>query len=137
MSQKPTILLVDDDPDIIEQLTLMLESEGYRLLTAASREEAENLLTTCIPDLAIVDLMMEEMDAGFVLCHEIKRLYPDTPVIIHTAVTAATGLAFPAGTPEERSWVKADAFLDKPLRPEQLRQQVRQLLARPAAAPTH
>ena len=42
-------------------------------------------------ELAILDLMMEEKDSGFVLCHRIKKLYPDTPVMMVIAVKAATG----------------------------------------------
>jgi CheY-like chemotaxis protein len=69
------------------------------------------------------------MDSGFVLCHNIKKLYPGTPVIILTAVQAATGLDFKARSAEAGSWVKADVLLDKPVRPEQLKAEVRRLLA--------
>jgi CheY-like chemotaxis protein len=57
-----------------------------------------------------------------------KRIYPDMPVIILTAVTAATGLDFHARSDEARSWVKADALLDKPVRFEQLKEEVQRLL---------
>ena len=129
MSQKKKILLVDDDEDILQQLTVTLKDEGYELLTAQGQQEAEETLLSVKPDLAILDLMMEEKDSGFVLCHEIKRMYPDTPVIILTAVTAATGLSFAARSEEERSWVKADLLMDKPVSPEQLRNQVKHLLS--------
>ena len=61
-----------------------------------------------MPDLAVLDLMMENMDSGFVLCHHVKRLFPDTPVILLTAVKSATGLDFRPGSDEAASWVKAD-----------------------------
>jgi len=136
MNDKKTILLVDDDSDVIDQLSLMLRG-SYELVTALGRGEAEEMLMTVRPDLAVIDLMMEEMDAGFVLCHELKKMYPGTPVIIHTAVTATTGISFPAGTAEERSWLKADAFLDKPVRAEQLKAQIRQLLGEKPAVEGH
>jgi CheY-like chemotaxis protein len=128
MPTKQKLLLVDDDQDILEQLSLALGAEGYEVVTAQGRQEAEEVLLSGRPDLAIVDLMMEEMDSGFVLCHEIKKLYPDTPVIMLTAVTALTGLDFHARGKEARSWVKADALLDKPVRFEQLKEEVRRLL---------
>jgi two-component system, OmpR family, response regulator len=136
MTAKKQVLLVDDDQDILDQLSLALRAEGYEVVTAQGRQEGEELLMLRQPDLAVIDLMMEEMDSGFVLCHEIKKLYPDTPVIMLTAVTAATGLDFHARSKEARAWVKADALLDKPVRFEQLREEVRRLLRSPATEAT-
>lgn len=128
-SSPAQVLIVDDDPDLIEQLSLLLGGDGYHVTSAYGREEAEQALMTFCPNLAIVDLIMEEHDAGFVLCHEIKRLYPGTPVMLLTSVKAATGMSFAATTSEQKSWVGADRVLDKPVRPEQLRAEVRRLLA--------
>ena len=130
---KQTILVVDDDPDIILQLTALL-GKDHTVQTASTAAEAEEVLLGVRPDLAIIDLMMEERDSGFVLCHNIKRLYPDTPVMMLTAVKAATGLSFTAGADEEDSWFEADLLVDKPIRPEQLCGQVRRLLAKAARA---
>ena len=129
MSDGQKILVVDDDPDLVEQLTLILGSAGYEVITAGGQQEAEETLMVHRPDLAIVDLMMEEQDSGFILCHEIKKLYPGTPVILLTSVKAATGISFAATSAEQQSWVKADRLLDKPARPEQLKNEVRRLLA--------
>ena len=125
---KKQILVVDDDIDLLEQVGMILQSAGYEVHPAQGQEEAEEKLSSFIPDLAVVDLMMENMDSGFVLCHNIKKLYPGTPVIILTAVQAATGLDFKARSAEAGSWVKADALLDKPVRPEQLKAEVHRLL---------
>jgi len=97
---------------------------------AQGQDEAEEALMAARPDLAIFDLMMERKDSGFVLCHEAKRLYPEMPVILLTAVTAATGLNFDLADPEARSWTKADLMLDKPVRAERLRAEVRRLLVK-------
>lgn len=137
MNKKKNILLVDDDIDVLEQLSLILRNNGYDLVTAQGREEAEEAMMSSVPDLAIVDLMMEEMDAGLVLCHEIKKMYPGTPVIIHSGVTASAGVSFPTATADARSWFKADAFMDKPVRQEQLISQVRHLLAETEHAAGH
>ena len=130
MDTPKKILVVDDDIDLLEQVATILTGDGYEVQKAQGQEEAEELLTGFIPDLAVLDLMMENMDSGFVLCHNIKKLYPGTPVIILTAVQAATGLDFKARSEEAGSWVKADILMDKPVRPEQLKAEVRRLLSR-------
>lgn len=123
------ILVVDDDSDFLDQVALVLQATGYEVVTASGQEEAEETLLGVVPDLCVVDLMMENTDSGFVLCHNIKRLYPDVPVILLTAVRSSTGLDFTPGTGAGASWIEADAFLDKPVRPEQLRGEVTRLLA--------
>jgi CheY-like chemotaxis protein len=134
MSTLKKILVVDDDPDILEQLSLLLKHDGYEVLAAAGQEEAEQALLAGKPDLAILDLMMETTDSGFILCHEIKRLFPETPVILLTSVKAATGMDFEAASSDQQSWLKADRLLDKPVRPEQLRNEIQRLLGCPASA---
>jgi len=126
MSKK--ILVVDDDADILENLTLFLREKGFEVVQAQGQQQGEEAIISTIPDLAILDLIMERMDSGFILCHEIKRLYPGTPVIILTAANAAIGLDFAARTDSEASWIKADAVLDKPIRAEQLVSEVARLL---------
>ena len=123
-----TILVVDDDPDFLLQEQVMLEAAGFNVITAPSRTEAEAMLARKKPDMAMIDLMMDAADDGFTLCHHIKGRYPDLPVIMITAVAAETGLEFDAVTKGERSWVKADAILSKPVRFEQLEREVRRLL---------
>lgn len=128
MPTQKKILVVDDDIDLLEQVALILRGAGYEVVTAQGQESAEEALLTHIPALCIVDLMMEHTDSGFILCHNIKRLYPDVPVIILTAVKAATGLDFAARSSEAASWVRADALMDKPVRAEQIRAEVKRLL---------
>ncbi len=128
MSDTHTILLVDDDPDFLEQLRIRLEGAGHTVLTADGQAAAEEALKETCPDIAIIDLMMEHMDGGFALCYHVKRCCPQTPVIIVTGVTSETGLEFDAATDEERSWVMADAMLAKPIRFEQLDAEMTRLL---------
>jgi len=116
----PHILLVDDDEDFLFQHKIQLEHAGYRVTTATTRAEAEALAAELKPDLAILDLMMEQHDDGFVLSHHLKRLLP--------AVTAETGISFSPTSGAERAWVGADALLAKPIRFEQLKREVERLL---------
>ena len=129
MTTEKKVLLVDDDIDVITQLTLLFKADGFAVSTAGSRAEGEEALLDGRPDLCVFDLMMEEMDAGFVLASTAKRLHPGVPVILLTAVASATGMDFRPRSDTARAWVKADAILDKPVRPEQLRAEVAKLLA--------
>jgi len=129
MSEKQKLLLVDDDYDIIDQITLMLKDEEYEIFTAHNQKEAEELLTKIQPDIAITDLMMEEMDSGFILANYLKELYPDTPIILLTAVESATGISFDTSSEDAKSWLKVDHVMKKPLRAEQLRNEISRLLA--------
>ena len=125
---KKTILIVDDDVDYLYQLKFQVEKMGFETVTAESQHEAETLLNTIKPDLAILDLMMESEDSGFILSYKLKRKYPDVPIIIATAVSAETGMTFGINTEEERRWIKADLYLEKGIRPDQLHREIVKLL---------
>ena len=129
MTTKKKILVVDDDIDQLDRLTLILKADGYDVISAQGQAEGEEALLTAIPDLAILDLMMENLDSGFVLCHQVKHLYPNTPVILLTAVHSETGMDFSPGSKAAAGWIKADVVLDKPIRPEQLRMEIQRLMA--------
>jgi len=122
------VLVVDDDLDFLTQIQVNLEAAGFEVETAESQKQAEEYLEKNHPDVAVVDLMMEHPDAGFALSYHIKKKDPSIPVILVTAVTSETGLEFDAATDEERSWVKADAFLAKPVRIEQLLREINRFL---------
>ncbi|HUS58966.1 MAG TPA: response regulator [Planctomycetota bacterium] len=123
-----TILIVDDDPDYLAQMQMQLEAAGYRVVPADGLAAAKKALENQKPDLALVDLMLEEADGGFALCYHIKKIDQAIPVLLVTAVASETGLDFDAATDEERSWVKADGLLAKPVRFEQLQREIKRLL---------
>jgi two-component system, OmpR family, response regulator len=125
---KKTILIADDDMDLLEQLRIKLEAMGFNVVSVESQHEVEHKLEEFKPDLAIYDLMMENQDSGFVLSYKTKKKYPDVPVILITAVTHQTGIRFDATTDEMRSWLKADVVLDKDIRYEQLEAEIHRLL---------
>ena len=126
--QTKTILLADDDPDQIFLVKHHLEKWGYEVVAVESREEAERYLESSCPDLAILDLMMEEEDSGFILSYRIKKCRPDVPVIISTAVAAERGISFDINSPGGKSWIKADHYLEKGFRMEQLKMLIEKLL---------
>lgn len=128
METPKTVLIVDDDGDYRFTMRVQLEAAGYKVVEAESGLNAVSVLERTRPDIAVVDLMMEESDAGFTLCYQIKKRYPNVPIILVTSVTGETGLEFDAATSEERSWVKADALLSKPIRFDQLQREFERLL---------
>ena len=127
-ASKKTILLVDDDADYLFQMKLKVEKFGFNVITADGQKEAEELLETTKPDLAIFDLMMENDDSGFILSYKTKKKYPDVPIIIATAVAAETGISFGLETEAEKQWIKADLYLEKGIRADQLHREIVKLL---------
>jgi two-component system alkaline phosphatase synthesis response regulator PhoP len=123
-----TIMVADDDPDYLFQTVKGLEKAGYKTVAVESQAEAETLLLKLKPDLAVFDLMMENDDSGFILCYKLKRRYPDVPVILATAVSHETGISFGLDSEQEKSWIRADKYLEKGIRPEQLDQEIMKLL---------
>ncbi len=123
-----TILIVDDDQDYLYQLQTKIQGFGFKTITAEGQKEAEELLEKTKPDLAILDLMMENEDSGFILCYKMKKKYPEIPIIIATGVAAETGISFDINDENNRKWIKADLFLDKGIRTERLMEEIENLL---------
>ena len=128
MADKKKILLVDDDEMFRLALQHYLQEAGYEVVTAQGQQEADGILENYKPDLAIVDLFMEEHDSGFVLSYHIKKIDPAIPVIMVTALGSEMHVQFDTATNEERSWIKADILMDKPVRFEQVRREIDRFL---------
>ena len=125
--KKKTILIVDNDIDFIAVERAHLEQAGYEVLSAENTQQAQEILDANAVDMVIVEVMLEHMDSGFTLCYQIKKECPDMPVIILTGVAAQTDIEFDAVTDEEKSWIKADVLLAKPVRFEELKREVERL----------
>ena len=126
-AKKITILIVDDDEDYLFQTCARLRADGFTVLEANGEAAGLEAVERGGFDVAIFDLMMEHMDSGFILCYRTKRLRPGVPVLLVTGVAGETGIEFDAATREERSWVKADVLLPKPVRYEQVRTEIDRL----------
>ena len=83
---KYVILCIDDDTDILSFLEIVLEAEGYVFAGAGSAEEGLRVYKEVDPDLIIVDLMMEEVDAGTGFARELKILQNRAPVFMLSSV---------------------------------------------------
>ena len=119
-----TILLVDDEPDILEIIGYNLSQEGYQIITAKNGKEAITKAKKGLPQLIIMDVMMPEMD-GMEACEAIRKI----PELSHTIITFLTARS------EDYSQVAgfdagADDYIAKPIKPKLLVSKVKALLRR-------
>ena len=121
----PKILIVDDDPDIVEACKLVLEREGYEVDGAPNRGEGMKKLEAGVPDLMILDVMMEEPDDGLRMAREVRKAGHTFPIIMLTSVNAAMGL----NIDKDEEMVPVDEFQSKPVDPQTLVAKVQKLLA--------
>jgi DNA-binding response OmpR family regulator len=120
----PKILIVDDDPDIVDAGRLVLEREGYEVVGAPNRADGMNKLEEIKPDLLILDVMMEEPDDGLRMAREIRKNGNTVPIIMLTSVNAAMGL----NIDKDGEIVPVDEFQPKPVEPQTLVAKVKKLL---------
>ena len=124
MSDKKKIIVVDDDQDIVDSITMILESAGYDALTADSSDSCRELLKSVKPDLFILDVMMETMTDGYNLGFEIKSdaELKSIPIIIVSSIEKHTGF------PVDKEYIQADEFLEKPLQPKVLLESIKKYI---------
>lgn len=113
MSEK-FILVVDDDPDLVESVSMKLESKAYRVAKAYDGEEAWEKIKAEKPDLVLLDVMMPKKN-GYELCQEIKTdpAYKDIAVALLTAVGDAVKTT--SYTHADGKTTLADDFISKPI----------------------
>ena len=126
MRQK--ILVVDDEPDIVELIVFNLRAEGYDVITAANGREALDQARSALPDLIVLDLMLPEMD-GLTVC-EILHHLPSTapiPIIMLTAWKSELSRLIGLDT-------GAQEYITKPFSPRDLLLRINNTLRNHAAA---
>jgi DNA-binding response OmpR family regulator len=108
------VLIVDDDPDLVETVAMMLGSKGYEVGKAYDGVEGEESIKKRRPDLVVLDVMMPRKD-GYKLCAELKgnKATKDIPIILLTAV----GDAVPSTTytHADGKATEADDYIPKPV----------------------
>jgi len=125
------ILVVDDDPDILDALAMILESQGYQVITARDGAEGLASLKAEAPDLLILDLLMPKMD-GFAVCKELQdprwAKYRKIPILILTSVREeASRRRYELETGLE---LDVDDYVEKPMSPDILLERVGKLIQR-------
>lgn len=125
----PTILVVDDDPDIVESVSMMLRSEGYQVRTASDAESCLEAVRESAPDLILLDIMMERLSSGLHVGYRL-RSDPATsriPIIMISAIGEVTGMHI--AEEKDSEYVAADDFIEKPIHREDLVRRIEKLLA--------
>lgn len=131
-----TILLVDDEPSIIQLAQMYIEREGFKTITAADGEKAIETVTRLTPALVVLDVMLPKLD-GFEVCRTLRARGNPVPIIMLTArdedIDKIIGLE-----------LGADDYLTKPFNPRELVARIKAILRRAerpnlsgSAAPRH
>lgn len=123
------ILIVDDDPDMVEAGRYVLEREGHTVTSAPSAAAGLKALDAAAPDLLILDVMMEEADDGLVFARAVRRKGLTIPILMLTSVNRAMGLSID----KDAEMVPVDEFVEKPVDPDVLVAKVDGLLAKKGA----
>ncbi|OGG03285.1 MAG: hypothetical protein A3F83_02510 [Candidatus Glassbacteria bacterium RIFCSPLOWO2_12_FULL_58_11] len=89
-SSRKTILVIDDDKDMIEAIRIMLETEGFVVETASTGREGLEKVSKACPDLILVDMMMETVDAGVKVAEQIKNSNCGAPILLLSSISDAT-----------------------------------------------
>ncbi len=137
--EEAKILIVDDDPDIVEALKMTLEANNYKVFTAANGTEGLKQVKTVNPDLIILDVMMDTITEGFQVSYQLRNPDPNSeyapyskiPILILTAIVEKKRMKF---SPQaDGDFLPVDDFVEKPIHPQVLLQKVRNLLAKKAS----
>ena len=104
------ILIVDDDPDVLEVCRLLLERAGHEVTTASSRADGMKALAQGA-DLMVLDVMMDSPDDGIAMAREIRGAGNKIPILMLTAISNASGLEYR----RDSRLVPVDEFFEKPI----------------------
>lgn len=122
MLRKPSLLIVDDEPNVLLTLKLVLEEDGYQISTAGSFAEAEKLMTASGRfDAVLTDLWMEKEDIGLELARSASKLKPRPVIVIFTGYGSAANARAAMGVP-------VDYFALKPLDVDELKRVLNRLV---------
>jgi len=120
------ILLVDDDQDLVEMNQTILTQRGHQVTVAYSAAEALTKVESIKPDLAILDVMMEDKTIGFDLARKLHARFPDMPMIMLTGIKKELELSY-TFEPDE-TWLPVSKFMEKPVNPRILADEAEKLL---------
>jgi len=122
MANKKMVLLIDDDPDIIDSIKVILESSGFAVATAMSGQEGIDAALSNKPDLILCDMMMERIDAGSKVAEELKKKSLSAPIFLLSSIGDATA------TNIEIDKLGFNGVFQKPVNPEHLISSIKKTL---------
>ena len=133
---KPKILIIDDDLDVVELIRITLEANNYDVFSAGNGAEGLKLVKEIRPDLIILDVMMDTATEGFQISYQLRskdpkseyREFCQTPIIMMTGISQKLHMKF---SPEkDGDYLPVDEFLEKPVRVDALLEKIKKLLKR-------
>jgi CheY-like chemotaxis protein len=117
---KKTVIIIDDDPDLVEATRIVLEKAGYAVTSAHNGKKGLELIRKGGVDVVLLDVMMAKDTEGFHVAQELRD-DPKTaaiPIVMLTSVAHKTGFEFSPETDAE--FLPVEAFLEKPVDPKKL-----------------
>ena len=126
MSPDKKILVIDDDIDFVQPIRRLLEFNGYAVIEACDGIEGIEKACSEKPDLILLDVMMTRLSEGFDTFREL-RVRVETkniPVIMTTSINAKVPFKFGP----DKTWLPVDRFIEKPISPEKLLEEVKKAL---------
>ncbi len=126
MSEPKTVLIIDDDADYVAAIVALLESAGYRTISASNGRDGVEEAKVHRPDVILLDVIMTERTEGLFTLQELRRI-PDLseiPVMVISSIYADQPIF---RVSPEAGWLPADVFLPKPVDPARLLEEVRRL----------
>jgi DNA-binding response OmpR family regulator len=127
MTDKELILVVDDDPDLVESVSMKLESENYRVAKAYDGEEAMDRIKEERPALVILDVMMPRKN-GYTLCDELKKSDETKDIIVVLLTAVADAVTSTNYTHMDGKNTLADDYIPKPIELDRLMEIVKDQL---------
>jgi len=132
--EKPKVLVIDDDLDLVEGIRITLEANNYEVLSAKNGTEGLRLIKEIHPDLIILDVMMDTVTEGFQVSYQLRsrdpqseyREYSHIPILMLTGISQKTDMKF---SPEaDEDYLPVEEFMEKPIRFEALLEKVKKLI---------
>lgn len=116
------VLIIDDDVDIVESVKLLLENNGYAVITAFDGQEGYRKIIEDHPDIVLLDIILTTEDEGIKLAHKLRNdpALSSIPVLMLTSIRK--------DSTEEVSKLPVEGYLEKPVKPAQLLSAVREVL---------
>lgn len=130
---KRKILVIDDDPDLVESIRITLEANNYEVHSAQNGTEGLQLVKEIHPDLIILDVMMDTITEGFQVTYQLRSRDPkseyrdcaDIPILMLTGISEKTHMKF--SPKDDEDYLPVDEFVEKPIRFEALLEKVKNL----------
>ena len=131
---KPKILIIDDDPDLVESMQITLEANDYQVESAYNGAEGLRLVKEFNPDLIILDVMMDSITEGLQVSYQLRsadaqseyKVYSSIPILMVTGVSQKMHMKF---SPEkDEDYLPVDELVEKPIQLDALLEKVGKLI---------